>query len=216
MQPPSCTHTTHATAGCLQVSGTNEAPWEIGRAQAAVVHLVYDGEFDGCRWAAHARQPMQSPRQPCSRLAALPGWCACWHRLLGSTSYRVARRLAACPRLVARGARLSPPVTWCEPGGAGRGAEAASMGRAAQAAPAACGPLGSSAWRSAFTWAEHQASARRCRSLLRRWSARLRWSGKRRQARGSQWSACRRTWWRRCRPSCRHVHYRNSAQQGRP
>ncbi|PRW44457.1 SAM-dependent methyltransferase [Chlorella sorokiniana] len=25
-----------------------EAPWEIGRAQAAVVNLVYDGTFDGC------------------------------------------------------------------------------------------------------------------------------------------------------------------------
>lgn len=30
------------------VSGTLEAPWEIGRAQAAVVNLVYDGAFDGC------------------------------------------------------------------------------------------------------------------------------------------------------------------------
>lgn len=35
----------------LQVSGTLEAPWEIGRAQAAVVNLVYDGAFDGCRHA---------------------------------------------------------------------------------------------------------------------------------------------------------------------
>lgn len=35
----------------LQVSGTLEAPWEIGRAQAAVVNLVYDGAFDGCRRA---------------------------------------------------------------------------------------------------------------------------------------------------------------------
>ena len=35
----------------VQVSGTLEAPWEIGRAQAAVMNLVYDGAFDGCRQA---------------------------------------------------------------------------------------------------------------------------------------------------------------------
>ena len=45
----SCPLTCPAAHSSAQVSGTLEAPWEIGRAQAAVMNLVYDGAFDGCR-----------------------------------------------------------------------------------------------------------------------------------------------------------------------